>query len=105
MTVTDYVDSHLRKSLEAAVTECRNALADYRSGILDKRELRDALFQAGLVEHAGQAWLLDLQASRWWRYDGVVVDASAAALTNVGLDRLRAVIDELADESARGGAR
>ena len=90
----------LHEVLESALDACRNALADYRAGLIDDVELRRALFRWGLVQWPDSAWLLDLQAGRWCRYDGVELDGDALPLSSDGVARLRDVVDELS-EAAR----
>ena len=89
-------DADLDEALESAAELCRRALADYRSGVIDEAELRCLLYRTGLVQWPDQAWLLDLETGRWWRYDGVVLrDGGEPARTPVA--RLRDVVDELTD--------
>jgi hypothetical protein len=96
----EHLATELRDSLESAATCCRTALADYLAGVLDQGELRESLFRAGVVEHRGEAWLLDLSAGCWWRYDGVGVEVFGDVHVHTDFARLRAVIDELAANDA-----
>lgn len=84
---------------------CRDALADYRAGLVDDHELRRALMAAGLVRRPGELWLLDLDADRWWRYDGVTLGMQSESATSQAVARLRNVINGLsgdADASVQG---
>jgi hypothetical protein len=106
----EHLAPEVRASLESAVAHCRAALADYRAGVLDEAELRDALYHGGLVARGGEAWMLDVQAGCWWRFDGVGVDQFPSARVASGFARLRSVIDELAAARAdrnvaQGGPR
>ncbi len=92
----------LRGRLEAALRECRVALSEYQSGLVDEAELRRALKHHGMVEDDDAVWLLDLSAGRWCRYDGLSVDPVPSPLDAVQLSRLRGVIDRLADELVPG---
>lgn len=96
MSAAEQFDPDLYEALDSAVELCRRAMADYRAGVLDEDELRRLLFRGGLVQWPDQAWLLDLQAGRWWRYDGVGMGSDAIELDNPGVARLQGVIDELA---------
>lgn len=73
-------------------------MADYRAGLIDEDELRGQLFRVGLVHWPNQAWLLDLHAGRWWRYDGVGLVGDGVPVTSSGVARLRDVVDELAGD-------
>ena len=95
------IDSSLRETLEAALERCRGTLADYQAGVLDDDEVRRALFHAGLVVWHDEAWLLDLQVGRWFRYDGLAVGAATAPLSSAGVARIRLAIDDLARELRR----
>lgn len=53
-----------------AAAVCRQALIDYRSGLLDEREVTRALVRSGVVIAADEVWLLDTNADQWWRYVG-----------------------------------
>ena len=99
MTPVAQPDPRLEGALGSALESCRQALADYRAGLLDEVELRRALFGAGLVHGQDEAWLLDLRAGRWWHYDGVSV-AAGDGPPGQGVGRLHAVIDELAVPAA-----
>jgi hypothetical protein len=90
------LDPALREALESALDDCRQALADYQAGLLDDVDLQRVLFRAGLVHGADEAWLLDLSAGQWWRYDGLALGAAPSPLTSAGVARLRQVIDGLA---------
>lgn len=57
-------------ALAIAATTCQQALTDYRSGLLDEREVLRALVRSGVVIAPDEVWLLDTKADRWWRYDG-----------------------------------
>lgn len=89
-------DPDVQQTLDSAEELCRRALADYRAGLLDEDELRVQLFRHGLVQWPDVAWLLDMGAGRWWRYDGVGIGPEAVAGDGPGVARLRSVIDELA---------
>jgi hypothetical protein len=96
VSTTEQFAPDLHEALESALDACRHALADYRAGLLDEAELRRALFRWGLVQWPDSAWLLDLQAGRWWRYDGLALNsANGSELDDPAVPRLRAVIDEL----------
>jgi hypothetical protein len=95
----------LRARLETALRDCRNALGEYQSGLVDDVELRRALKHHGMVEHGDEVWLLDLSAGHWCRYDGLSVDPVPSPLDAVQLSRLRGVIDRLADELVPGAGR
>jgi hypothetical protein len=56
--------------LAVAATACQQALTDYRSGLLDEREVTRALVRSGVVIAADEVWLLDTNAGQWWRYVG-----------------------------------
>jgi hypothetical protein len=102
---TEPFNIDLHEALNSAVERCRDALADYRAGLLDDLELRRVLVGAGLVQRPSEVWLLDLEADRWWRYDGIVVGAQSKAATNEAVGRFRQVIDDLsghARSSLRG---
>lgn len=94
----------LDEALESAAELCRRALADYRAGLIDEAELRCLLYRTGLVQWPDQAWMLDLRAGRWWRYDGVVLrdggERGRSAVT-----RLHDVIDELVVGMTDGNGR
>ena len=90
----------LDEVLDSAIAACCEAMADYRAGLLVEDELRDVLFHAGLVQHGGEAWLLDLQARRWWKYDGLGLGPDAVPLTDAGVVRLRDVVVELTNEGS-----
>jgi hypothetical protein len=92
----------LRVRLEVALRDCRVALSEYQSGLVDEAQLRRALKHHGMVEHGDEVWLLDLSAGHWCRYDGLSVDPVPAPLDAVQLSRLRGVIDRLADELVPG---
>ena len=62
---------HRVAAFERAVADCRQALVDYQSGLLDEEQLRRALYRSGLVLGDSEAWLLDVAAGTWRRYDGV----------------------------------
>ena len=93
------IDQDLDQLLEAAVDACRVALAEYRAGLLDVDELRSVLVAAGVVHRQHDVWLLDLEAGRWWHYDGVAVGMHAEPVT-ASTARLRDVIKELTGASA-----
>ena len=98
MSAAERVDVRLDEALDSAVEICRRAMADYRAGLIDEDELRSLLFHAGLVQWLDQAWLLDLNAGRWWRYDGVGLVDDDLPVTSAGVARLRDVVDELAGD-------
>lgn len=89
------IDPELDELLRTAAETCRDALADYRAGLLDVEELRSTLVGGGLVRSRGEVWLLDLEADRWWHYDGVAVGIHAESATSTALGHLRDVIHEL----------
>jgi hypothetical protein len=95
-------DIELRTALEAALVTCREALGDYQAGLLGDDEVRHILFDAGLVRREREAWLLDLHAQQWWRYDGLAMGAAPAPLTSGGVARLRESIDTLVRELGPG---
>ena len=66
-------DAALASMLATAAAECDRALVDDQAGLLDERELRRELLRIGLVVTTDEAFLLDLETHRWWRYDGVEV--------------------------------
>ena len=90
-----HIDQDLDEALDAAVEVCRDALADYRAGILDDDGLRRVLVGAGVVNGPNELWLLDLDADRWWRYDGVALAALDTSATKGAVARLQDVIHEL----------
>jgi len=98
VSATEHVDVTPDEALDAAVELCRQAMADYRAGLLDENELRSLLFRAGLVQCPDHAWLLDLHAGRWWRYDGVAIVNDGVPVTSAGVARLRDVVEELAGD-------
>jgi hypothetical protein len=61
----------LAARLDRALEECDEAICSYQAGLLDDDELRRELFRAGMVIHDDEAWLLDLVAGRWQRWDGL----------------------------------
>lgn len=101
MPASRQTEPNLDFALESAADMCQRAVADYRSGLIDEAELRCLLYRTGLVQWPDQAWLLDLEAGRWWRYDGVALrDGGESAKTPVAL--LRDVVIELARGLADG---
>jgi hypothetical protein len=96
---TESFDCDLAEALRRAVESSRDALADYRAGLIDAQELRGALMAAGLVHRAGKLWLLDLEADRWWRYDGVAIGVHAESATSQAVAQLRKVINELSGDA------
>jgi hypothetical protein len=97
VSAPEQFDASLDEALESAVELCRRAMADYRAGLIDEHELRCLVFRAGLVQWPDQAWLLDLRAGRWWRYDGVGMSSCVVPVTSAGVVRLRDVVDELSE--------
>jgi hypothetical protein len=95
-------DPYLTEALESSAELCRRALADYRSGVIDEAELRCLLYRTGLVQWPDQAWILDLEAGRWWRYDGVVLRDGGEPSTTPA-PGLREVVEELNEEMADEG--
>ena len=96
MIVDQTIKPDLRVALGSALDQCREAVADYRAGLLDDDEVRHALFHAGLVHWHHEVWLLDLRGERWWRYDGVGLGAGCEAWMGPGAVRLRHAVDDLA---------
>lgn len=94
-------DPALRAALASALDACRRGLVDYQAGLLDDAELRQVLVHAGLVHRGDEAWLLDLEAGRWRKYDGLAVGASGPPLSSVGVGRMQLAIDRLASELTR----
>jgi hypothetical protein len=104
--VAERTDPALVAALEGALGACRQALADYQAGLLDDDEVRRVLYEAGLVHREGEAWLLDLHAGQWWRYDGLALDApERSPLSGPAVARLRHVIDDLSRELRTGDGR
>jgi hypothetical protein len=66
-------EEHLRPvdAMERAVAACHQALVDYQTGLLDEEQLRRALFHDGIILGDSEAWLLDIAAGGWSRYDGI----------------------------------
>jgi hypothetical protein len=89
------VDPALRCALDDAYNAYRGALADYQGGLVGEDEARRALFRSGLVLNVGEAWLLDFAAGRWWRYDGLALDATLRE-TRAGASQFCRIIDALA---------
>jgi hypothetical protein len=67
--------THLLDAMARAVEACQQALVDYQTGLLDEDQLRRALYVDGVVLGQGEAWLLDVAAGRWQRYDGIGTEA------------------------------
>jgi hypothetical protein len=97
-------DADLDEALIGAVERCRDALADYRAGLLDDHELRRVLMDAGLVRRDGELWLLDLETDRWWHYDGVAIGVHAESATRETFARLRNVINGLSGDAHASGS-
>ncbi|HEX7166035.1 MAG TPA: hypothetical protein VF230_03545 [Acidimicrobiales bacterium] len=104
-TRSAHIDPKLDEALHAAVETCRDALVDYRAGILDDDGLRRVLVGAGIVRAPDEVWLLDLDSDRWWRYDGVALAAIDASATNGAVGRLRDVIHELGRDAGAASER
>ena len=75
-TSTDVPDPVLAAALTSAALACHQAIVDYRSGLLDDAEVERTLVRCGLVITAGEAWLLDVDGARWWRYRGAAPTAA-----------------------------
>ena len=67
---SNFLPPALKRLAELGYVEGRNLVVDYRSGLLDDAESTRALVRSGLVITAGEAWLLDVETNRWWRYCG-----------------------------------
>jgi hypothetical protein len=74
-------DATLARQLDAALVRCREAIADYRAGLLDEDDLRRTLRRDGVVRCGRETWQLDLEAEHWHRW---VRDADDAAVEEVG---------------------
>lgn len=74
-----YPPTFLVGALAVAATACRQALIDYRSGLLDEQEVTRALVRSGVVIAADELWLFDTDAGQWWRYVGGKPTLVAAA--------------------------
>jgi hypothetical protein len=61
-------DPALAELLAAALSRCREALADYRAGVLDEAGLRLALDRDGVVRRGDETWQLDLDGEHWNRW-------------------------------------
>jgi hypothetical protein len=90
------VDPSVRDALELALEQCRRSLAEYQAGVVDDDELRRALFHSGLVVPDDEAWLLDLSAGQWFRYDGLALHRPTAGLGRTAVTRIRLALDDLA---------
>jgi hypothetical protein len=88
------------EQLAAAIDACRAALADYEAGLLTDAELRQGLFRAGLVQGAGEAWMLDLERGTWQRYDGVSLTEPSFRVHSTQLARWRDTLERVRAEVA-----
>lgn len=88
----------LHTQLAHSLRECRSALADYQAGVADATDLRRRLVANGLVEHDDEVWILDLDAARWCRFDGLRIVPAPPVLDDAQFSRWRTVIDRLNDQ-------
>lgn len=96
-------DPALRAQLTDALRTCRDAVVEYQGGLLDDAQLARSLYEHGLVVGEDEAWILDLRAGRWSRFDGLGVDASSGEMDAPNLVGMRRAIDRLLDDLNPGG--
>ena len=90
------VDETIRARLSIALCECRAAIGEYQSGVIDESELRRRLIVHGVIDFDDEIWILDLDAGRWCRFDGVSVCVGWSPFDRVRFDHWRTAIDRLA---------
>ena len=86
-------------ALAGALASCHDALADHQAGLLSDDELRHALFHFGLVCRDGEALLLDLDAGRWVRYDGITLSECPGAVRGTDVARWKQAVRSLLAEA------
>lgn len=86
-------------ALAEALASCHEALAEHQAGLLSDDELRHALFHFGLVCRDGEALLLDLDAGRWVRYDGITLSECPGAVRGTDVVRWKQVVRSLLADS------
>ncbi len=95
---TCVVRETVRARLGGALCECRAAIGEYQSGVIDESEMRRRLIVHGVIDFADEIWILDLDAGRWCRFDGVSVCVGRSPFDRLRFDHWRIVIDRLAGQ-------
>jgi hypothetical protein len=65
------IDDVLSQALDTALARYAALVADLQAGRIDEATFQRGAFRAGLIVRDSEAWLLDLDSERWWRYDGL----------------------------------
>lgn len=65
------IDEELSQALDTALARYAELARDLDAGRIDPTTFQRDAFGAGLIVRDSEAWLLDLESERWWRYDGL----------------------------------
>ena len=65
------IDDVLSQALDTALARYAELVGDLEAGRIDPTAFQRDAFRAGLIVRDSEAWLLDLESERWWRYDGL----------------------------------
>jgi hypothetical protein len=65
------IDDVLSEALDTALARYAELVSDLKAGRVDEATFQREAFGAGLIVRDSEAWLLDLESERWWRYDGL----------------------------------
>jgi hypothetical protein len=65
------IDDVLSQALDTALARYSELVSDLQAGRIDEATFQREAFGAGLIVRDSEAWLLDLDSERWWRYDGL----------------------------------
>ncbi|MEX2237876.1 MAG: zinc ribbon domain-containing protein [Dehalococcoidia bacterium] len=69
------LDPAVADALQASLNEYSQLLEKFDANEIDEATFMKGAFAAGLVVREGEAWLLDLDQGRWWRYDGLTMQS------------------------------